>query len=79
MARTIHVEMRHGERWADVVDAFMLWCLNAKGVTNAGCHEGDAFTSEDGSRYAAISIPDHGLDLAGYLSEWAAREGRALG
>jgi hypothetical protein len=78
MARTTHVEMRHGERWADVSGAFMLWCFDAKGVSNAGCHEGDAVAPDDRRRYAAISIPDHSPELAGYLEEWAAREGRAL-
>jgi hypothetical protein len=78
MTRTSHVEMRHGEQWADVSGAFILWCVNEKGVTKAGCHEGDPVAPNDGRRYAAISIPDHSPELASYLGEWAAREGRRL-
>jgi hypothetical protein len=78
MAQTRHVEMRTGERWADVVRAFLGWCVREKGVSAGGCHEGDAAPSPDAKHFAAISVPDHSPELISYLSEWAAQEGRAI-
>lgn len=78
MAQTINVEMREGEGWAEVADAFMRWCVQEKKLVRGGCHEGDAVAFSDGRRYAAISIPDHSLALVAFLHEWAAREGRAI-
>jgi hypothetical protein len=78
VAQTRHIEMRASERWADVVRAFLGWCVHEKNVSAGGCHEGDAARSPDGKRYAAISVPDHSPDLITYLGEWAAMEGRAI-
>lgn len=78
MAVTIYVEMRDGERWQDVAEAFMLWCHQQRQVATGGCHQGDAGGPADG-RYAAVSIPDHSPDLVGHLREWAASEGRRVG
>ena len=58
MAQTRHVELRDGESWADVADAFMAWCLQEKKVARGGCHQGDPVLSDDGRRYATIAIPD---------------------
>jgi hypothetical protein len=70
--------MRSGERWVDVAEAFMRWCLHEKKPAGAGCHEGDAAAFADGRRYAAISIPDHSAGLVILLHEWAALERRAI-
>ena len=78
MAQTRHVEMRAGEHWADVAQAFMEWCFREKKLGRGGCHEGDPVLSSEGHRYAAISFPDHSPDLAILLDEWAAQEGRAI-
>jgi hypothetical protein len=75
---TIHVEMREGERWDDIADAFMGWCLREKQLTSGGCCEGDAITPSDGRRYAAINMPDHSPHLVELLYEWALREGRTI-
>jgi hypothetical protein len=78
MAQTKHVEMREGEQWSDVAEAFLTWCFREKGKRNAGCHEGDPIVSPDQKRYAAISIPDHTPDLVNHLFEWAKQDGRKL-
>jgi hypothetical protein len=79
MALTKYVEMREGERWKDVAEAFLRWCDQHKGMTTGGRHEGDAGGPADGRRYAALSIPHHSATLADHLSEWAISEGRAIG
>jgi hypothetical protein len=78
MAQTRHLEMREGERWADVADSFMEWCVQEKKLSRGGCHEGDLVAFGDGRRYAAVSIPDHSPDLLTLLHEWAVREGRSI-
>jgi hypothetical protein len=78
MAQTRHVEMREGERWEDVAQAFLQYCLKEKQVVCGGCHEGDSVAATDARLYATISIPDHSPGLLSFLHEWAAREGRAI-
>ncbi len=78
MAQTRHIEMREGERWEDVAQAFMEWCLREKRVVRGGCHEGNVTASPDGRQYAAIAIPDHSTDLLLLLHEWAVKAGRTV-
>ena len=78
MAITRHVELRPGEQWRDVTEAFMKFCSESKAVTKGGCHEGDPVPTSDGRRYAAIAIPDHSAFLIDYLEDWALRENRQI-
>jgi hypothetical protein len=78
MAQTIHVERRDGESWNDVASAFMRFCMQRHGCSRAGCFEGDQIGQQDVQRYAAISIPNHSLQLVDYLREWASSEGRNI-
>ena len=78
MAQPLHVERREGESWNDVASAFMRLCVAAHGCSRADCHEGDAIAQQGAHRYAAISIPDHSLQLVDYLREWAHSEGRKI-
>jgi hypothetical protein len=70
--------MRGNEKWSDITREFLEWCHREKKLLNGGCHEGDAISSTDGLRYAAISIPDHSPKILGYLIEWAGLEGRTI-
>lgn len=79
MASTFFVEQRTGETWKELTGQFMNFCIQRKGVTRGGCHEGDANPSElDGRTYASVAISDQSRDLADYLWEWAEFEERRI-
>ncbi len=79
MALTSYIELRAGERWRDVADAFMTYCARELRLDRCGCHEGDADGApSDGKRYAAISIPEHSAFLHTHLREWASKEHRTI-
>ena len=75
MDLTSYIELRAGERWRDVADAFMTYCARELCLDQCGCHEGDADGApSDGKRYAAILIPEHSAFLHAHLREWASKE-----
>tara|TARA_R110002096_G_scaffold203718_11_gene389068 strand:- start:1469 stop:1753 length:285 start_codon:yes stop_codon:yes gene_type:complete len=79
MASTFFVQQRTGETWNELTGKFMEFCIQIKGVTRGGCHEGDSNPAElDGQVYASVAIPDHSPDLMTYLTEWASSEDRQI-
>ena len=69
MVQTLHVEMREGEEWRDVVDSFMRYCIAEKKLGTGGCHEGNSIPVAGGRRYAAISVAEHSSFFMDYLNE----------
>jgi hypothetical protein len=78
MAQTRHIEMRNDERWGDVAEHFLRYCVEQQKFTTGGCHEGDPIPSSDGKQYAAISVPEHSAYLVRLLEEWATMEARSI-
>jgi hypothetical protein len=75
---TLYVEMREGEDWKSVAELFMRYCVMEKKLISGGCHEGDSMPTENGRRYAAISIPNQNAFLVDCLVEWTTRERRNI-
>ena len=79
MAAIFFVEQRKGESWESLTSDFMKFCIEQKGMTRGGCHEGDSNPSEfDGLTFASVAIPDHSPDVIDHLLEWAELERRKV-
>ena len=74
-----YIELRPGEQWRDVADAFTSYCTRELRLDQCAFEEGDAARApQDGKRYAAIYIRQHSSFLNTHLLDWAYSQHRAF-